>query len=140
MCSSDLDLLRRVLADGTPEVALGTNPPPNHWALKAMRPYHRAAAAWALGEIGEVASASALTAAIESMDNAPAVREAAAIALGRVAAPTAAAELRALGDAHPELSVQRALWEAASVLTRRPAAPAEDPAPAAPYGYAAPSN
>jgi hypothetical protein len=52
-----------------------------------------------------------------------------------------AAELRALGDAHPELTVQRALWEAAAVLARnRSTAPDADPAPAVPYGYAPPSN
>jgi len=134
------EFVRGVLADGPTEVSLGTNPPPNHWALKAMRPYPRAAAAWLLGEIGDAASAPALTAALENMDNAPAVREAAAIALGRVAAPAMAAELSARGDAHPELTVQRALWEAAANLAKRPQEPVPAPGDPAPYGYAPASN
>jgi HEAT repeat protein len=134
------ELVRGVLADGPTEVSLGTNPPPHHWALKAMRPYHRAAAAWALGEMGDAASAPVLTAALANLDNAPAVREAAAIAFGRVATPSMAAELRALGDAHPELTVQRALWEAAASLAQSPSVPAADPAGAAHYGYAPLSN
>ncbi len=134
------EFIRGVLADGPTEVSLGTNPPPNHWALKAMRPYHRAAAAWALGEIGDAASAPALMAAAKDLDNAPAVREAAAIALGRVAAPAMAAELRACADEHPELTVQRALWEAAAKLAKPPQGPAPVPADPAPYGYAPASN
>ncbi len=134
------EFVRGVLADGPTEVSLGTNPPPNHWALKAMRPYHRAAAAWALGEIGDAASAPALTAALGAMDNAPAVREAAALALGRIAAPAMAADLRAMGDAHPELTVQRALWEAGASLARRSQEPVPAPADPAPYGYAPASN
>lgn len=131
--------LRGVLADGPTEASLGMNLPPMHWPYKAMRPYHRAAAAWALGEIGDAASAPALTAALGNLDNAPAVREAAAAALGRIAAPSMEGELRALGDSHPELAVQRVLWEAAAVLAKRRSA-APDPAPAAPYGYAPASN
>jgi HEAT repeat protein len=105
-------LLAAILADEPVETAAGTNPPPAHWVHKAQKPFFRAAAAYALGVIGEPAAAASLRAVLADLENAPAVREQAAAALGRLADGTMAGELAALAQAEPDLATRRALLEA----------------------------
>jgi HEAT repeat protein len=90
-----------------------------HWEYT---PCWRAAAAWALGEIGDRSAWPTLLAAVQEMRNAVDVRHTAATALVRLASPADQAGLRALAATYPEFSVRRALLE----VDRRP--PAESAA------------
>jgi hypothetical protein len=72
-------------------------------------PCWRAAAAWALGHIGDASAAPALLGAVRHLDNAPDVRHAAAVALGQITSPSTLGELRQLASQYPEVSTRRAL-------------------------------
>lgn len=115
--------LRSLLDGGPTEASFGTNPQPNHWVFRAMRPYPRAAAAWALGRLADRESWPALLAAAGDPDNAPAVREAAAMAVGHAAPREAETQILALAARHEELSTRRALIESAESVSKRASAP-----------------
>jgi len=104
-------LLVTVLEREPVETAAGTNPPPCHWVHKAQKPFFRAAAAYALGGIGDDAVIPALEAALANLENAPAVREQSAVALTRLSAGRRGAELARLAEAEAALNTRRALLQ-----------------------------
>ncbi|MBN2450430.1 MAG: HEAT repeat domain-containing protein [Lentisphaeria bacterium] len=106
-------LLRRVLAEEPDEAAMGTTQPPNHWVYTAWKPFFRAAAARALGDIGADDTADLLVATIRNPGNAPAVRQEAARALARLGLDAeTTAGLRSLAESCPDLPSRLALLEA----------------------------
>ncbi len=107
-----LALLTGVLTNEPDETAAGVNLPPSHWVHKAQKPFFRAAAAFALGEIGDRAAVPVLNAALQNASNAPAVRHQSAVALGRLADARLTAELAKLATTEPDQVTRRALLEA----------------------------
>lgn len=81
-------------------------------------PCWRAAAAWALGQIGAPGAVPALLGAVRNLDNAPDVRHAAARALGSAGRPANLAEVRQLAAGYPEVSTRRALQLAGAAIER----------------------
>jgi HEAT repeat protein len=96
--------------------------PDIHFLHLEYTPCWRAAAAWALGRIGDPKAVSALLRAVRNLDNAPDVRHAAAVALGQCADPANLVELRKLAADYPEVSTRRALAAACLEIERRAAA------------------
>ncbi|MFA6561849.1 MAG: HEAT repeat domain-containing protein [Verrucomicrobiia bacterium] len=74
-----------------------------------LTPCWRAAAAWALGRIGDAHATPALLRVIGDMKNAPDTRHAAAEAMGRLADANSAATIRKLAVDYPEISTRRTL-------------------------------
>jgi HEAT repeat protein len=62
----------------------------------------------------------ALLGAVRNLDNAPDVRHAAAVALGRIADPASLGELKKLAADYAEVSTRRALAEACLEIERKP--------------------
>jgi HEAT repeat protein len=79
-----------------------------------LTPCWRAAAAWALGRLGDPAALPALRGVLANLENAPDTRHAAAVALGRLTPPGERPALAALAAGVPEVSVRQALLEAAA--------------------------
>jgi HEAT repeat protein len=106
-------LLEAIAADG-PEATRGRHDPGSVQLLfqyNEPSPFFRAAAADALGRIGDLRASSPLLALVKDMDNAIDVRHAAARSLGRMADPATADEIRRLAAGYPEMSTRRALIE-----------------------------
>jgi HEAT repeat protein len=100
---------------GSPEASLGRPAAPAVHVLyihNTMTPCWRAAAADALGRIGNPKAVPALLAAVANFDNATDVRAAAARALGYIADPASADALRKLAWDYPEVSTRRELLTA----------------------------
>jgi HEAT repeat protein len=112
-------LLVRILGEEPVETAAGTHAPPAHWVHKAQKPFFRAAAAYALGEIGDAAAVPALKSLLANPENAPAVREQAAVALSRLGNEPPVAELAKLAQAEPDLATRRALLAGLPQADRR---------------------
>jgi HEAT repeat protein len=93
--------------------------PEIHFLQNEYTPCWRAAAAWALGQIGDARAVPALSSVVRNFDNAVDVRHAAADALGRIAAPSALSELKQLAADYPEVSTRRALAHACEAAERR---------------------
>ena len=74
-------------------------------------PCWRAAAAWALGRIGEPRATTTLLATIANLDNAVDTRHAAATALAHTAGPADSDAITRLAESYPEVSTRKALWE-----------------------------
>jgi HEAT repeat protein len=87
-----------------------------------LTPCWRAAAAWALGRIGEKRATEALLAVVGNLENAPDTRHAAAEALGRIGDPACLEPLARLAADYPEISTRRALLEACKTISSRMAA------------------
>ncbi len=83
-----------------------------HFLQLEYTPCWRAAAAWALGEIGEQRVAPLLLDTIGNMDNAIDTRHAAAEALGKLADPASLPAIRKLASDYPEVSTRRTLLAA----------------------------
>ncbi|MDY0166552.1 MAG: HEAT repeat domain-containing protein [Thermoguttaceae bacterium] len=75
-------------------------------------PCWRAAAAWALGHIGDRRAVPVLLEVVANLDNAVDTRYAAAEALGRIADPDTVPAIAQLAADYPEISVRRKLLEA----------------------------
>ncbi len=106
------DLLTSILRDDPTEASYGFHDPPSVFVYRATPPYHRAAAAAALGRIGDPRAAGTLLEVAADFDNAISVRHAAALALGQVADEGNLPKLQALAAGYPEVVTRRALLEA----------------------------
>jgi HEAT repeat protein len=82
-----------------------------------LTPCWRAAAAYALGRIGDRIAAPVLLKVIGNLDNAPDTRHAAAEALARIAEPSSLAALQKLAENYPEVSTQKALRRACEAVS-----------------------
>jgi hypothetical protein len=81
-------------------------------------PCWRAAAAWALGQIGDRRAVPVLLAAVGDLRNATDTRHAAAEALADIADPASLEPIRQLAADYPEVSTRRALLEACARCER----------------------
>lgn len=116
--AGSIDLFIEILEKDPTETALGLNPPPAHMIYKAWRPFHRPAAAWALGELKAKKAIPALMKVVQDLDNASCAREQAAIALGKIADKSILAELERIAEEYPEITTRRALLESAAKISR----------------------
>ena len=112
--------LASVLSDDLNEARHGRPDPSQpeiHLLHLEYTPCWRAAAAWALGEIGDRRAWTALLAALRNLDNATDVRHASAKALGNIAVASDLAELTKLAADYPEVSVRKVLQRACSRIS-----------------------
>jgi hypothetical protein len=116
--AASIDLLIEMLEKDPTETALGLNPPPAHIIYKAWRPFHRPAAAWALGELKAKKAVPVLMKVVQDLDNASSTREQAAIALGKIADKNILAELKKIAEEYPEVTTRRALLESVERMSR----------------------
>lgn len=112
---ASVDTLAAVLADDLNEARHG-RPDPSQPEIHLLQldytPCWRAAAAWALGEIGDSRAQPALLRAVRNLDNATDVRHAAAKALGKIVMPSDLRELQTLAKDYPEVSIRKLLQAA----------------------------
>jgi HEAT repeat protein len=87
-----------------------------HLLQMEATPCWRAAAAWALGRIGDKRAVPTLLQVVENFDNAVDTRYAAAEALGRLAGPDTIPAIQKLAADYPEVSTRRKLLEACESL------------------------
>ncbi|MHB8899155.1 MAG: HEAT repeat domain-containing protein [Thermoguttaceae bacterium] len=116
------ELLIASLRDTPPEGASGRPDPLGPGVLflhNDLTPCWRAAVAWTLGRLGDRRSVEVLLEVAGDLENATDTRHAASRALGQIAAPEPAERLRQLAEDYPEVSVGRALSEAAGKCERR---------------------
>jgi HEAT repeat protein len=107
-----VEALVAVLADELNEARHGRPDPSTakiHFLHLEYTPCWRAAAAWALGQIGDRRATPALLRAVGNLDNAPDVRHTAATALQKLADPASLAALQELAADYPEVSTRKAL-------------------------------
>jgi len=113
--AASVDSLVAVLDGCPPEAAAGHPDPTQPEVLflhNDLTPCYRAAAAWALGEIGDRRAVPVLLAVVGNLKNATDTRYAAAEALGRIGDPSAIQPMRDLAAEYPEVSTRRALRRA----------------------------
>jgi HEAT repeat protein len=111
-----LDTLLASLDSNLNEARHGRPDPsePNiHFLQLEYTPCWRAAAAWAAGKIGDRRAVATLVDVVRNMDNATDTRHAAAKALGDIADPGSRQTISELAQEYPEVSIRRALQEAA---------------------------
>ena len=114
---SSVDSLIAALEKDPMEASFGYENPPNTFIWKAMTPFYRAGAAYALGEIGDPKAVPCLIRTVANFDNALDVRHAAARALGMVADRASLTELQRLAADSPAVSTRRALQQACARAT-----------------------
>ncbi|MBI3921990.1 MAG: HEAT repeat domain-containing protein [Armatimonadetes bacterium] len=127
---SSINSLIAALQSDPTEASYGYESPPNVFIYKAMTPFYRAAAAYALGEIGDGSTVLALLKTVENMDNALEVRYASARALQSLFAgssavktePSISRRLEALGIDYPEITTGQVLRETWTALKSQPQA------------------
>ncbi|HOX39931.1 MAG TPA: HEAT repeat domain-containing protein, partial [Candidatus Brocadiia bacterium] len=83
-----------------------------------LTPCWRAAAAWALGRIGDKRAAPVLLSVVRDLKNAPDTRHAAAEALALAASPDDIADIRKLASDYPEIATRKALFRVYAELLR----------------------
>ena len=106
-----LDALLAVLKECPKEAASGRPDPSDAAVLflhNDLTPCYRAAAAWALGRIGQRRAVPALLGVIEDLDNAIDTRYTAAEALQQIHDPASLGAIRRLAADYPEISTRRA--------------------------------
>lgn len=107
---ASVETLAGVLTDDMNEARHG-RPDPSQPEIHLLQldytPCWRAAAAWALGEIGARRARPALLAVVRNLDNATDVRHAAATAMRKTARPSDLGELIKLAADYPEVSVRK---------------------------------
>jgi HEAT repeat protein len=106
------DALAAALADDLNEARHGRPDPSQpeiHFLQLEYTPAWRAAAAWALGRLGERRATPILLGVVANLDNAVDVRHTAACALAALADGGALPQLTKLAENYPEISTQRAL-------------------------------
>lgn len=104
-----VDALLAALDKDATEVSFGLEDPPNVFVYKAMEPYYRAAAAYALGRLGNSKAVPSLIKAAANFDNAMSVRHASARALAMLCDHSSVAQLQELAKNYPEVATRRAL-------------------------------
>ena len=112
---ASVETLTAVLRDELNEARHGRPDPSQpdiHFLQLDYTPCWRAAAAWALGQIGDRRAVPALLGTVRNMENAIDVRHAAARSLERIADPSCLGELEKLAADYPEVSTRRALFAA----------------------------
>jgi HEAT repeat protein len=107
-----VQVLRAALDQDRKEAESGIADPPNVFLHEAMTPCYRAAAADALGRIGDPSGYQSLLAAVTDYANAMDVRQSAARALGTTADAWCLGEMTKLASECPEATTQMTLWEA----------------------------
>jgi HEAT repeat protein len=110
-----VDALLAVLEKEPTEAATGYPDPIEPGVLflhNGLTPCYRAAAAWALGRIGDRRAGTVLLRVVSNMQNAPDTRHAAAEALGRLADPAAMDAIRKLAADYPDVSTRKVLLQA----------------------------
>ena len=105
-------LLISALLNEKPESDSGIHSPPNVFVFEAMTPFHRAAAADALGRIGKPSFSKVLLTTIGNMANAVDVRHAAAQALLKLKSMELPDGFETLASNYPDISVRRLLLQA----------------------------
>jgi len=113
--AASVDALVAVLDVCPPEAASGYPDPTKPEVLflhNDLTPCYRAAAAWALGEIGDRRAVPVLLEVVGDLANATDTRYAAAEALGRIRDPSTADAVRDLAADYPEVSTRKALLRA----------------------------
>lgn len=114
--------LRAALDDCPPEAAPGRPDPLGpgvHFLHDDLTPCWRAAAAWALGEIGDSSAPPSLIAVLKNPENAPDTRHAAAVALALTATAADLPTMREMVGEIPEVSVRHALLSACEAVESR---------------------
>jgi hypothetical protein len=127
-----VDALIAVLSKEHTEAAAGRPDPLGPGVLflhNDLTPCWRAAAAWALGRIGERRAAGTLLAVVGDLENATDTRHAAAEALGRIGDPACLEPIQRLAADYPDVSTRRALLESCEKLAAIKKAHAEQPLP-----------
>ncbi|NQT52231.1 HEAT repeat domain-containing protein [bacterium] len=117
-----VDALVDAVANAPTEAATGYPDPLGPGVLflhNDLTPCWRAAAAWALGKIGDRRAVPALLKAVGDLKNATDTRHAAAQALGHIADPASLAAMQKLAATYPEVSTRRALLEACQKVSSR---------------------
>jgi len=109
-----------MLVNDPTETALGLHPAPNHILYKGWRPFHRPAAAWALGQLKAREASDTLLAIVNDLDNASSTREQAALALGLVGDRSKLEALQAVSTEYPEIATRRAILQSIERLSRQP--------------------
>ena len=110
-----VDQLIEVLTKDPTEAATGRPDPLGPGVLflhNELTPCWRAAAAWALGEIGDPRASAALLQVVADLENATDTRHAAAQALGYIGDPKSLDAIKRLTLDYPEVSTRRALLSA----------------------------
>ena len=105
-----------VLDDDPTEASFGIADPPNVFLSEAMSPAYRAAAADALGRIGDLRATPALLRAVVNYENVMETRDAAAGAIRRMADPAALETLEEIAPEYPEVVTGRKLREALFII------------------------
>ena len=111
-----VDTLLGLLNQDPTEASFGYEDPPHVFIHKALAPFYRAAAAYALGEIGDRRAVPSLLRTLENFDNALDVRFTAAVALDRLCSTEDLPRLHQVADGYPEVSTRYALLETCARL------------------------
>ncbi len=109
-----------MLGNDPTETALGLRPATNHIPYKGWRPFHRPAAAWALGQLKAREATDTLLAIVKDLDNASSTREQAALALGLVGDKGKLEALQAISTEYPDIATRRAILQSIEQLSETP--------------------
>jgi len=115
--AGSIDLFVEMLEKDPTEASLGLNPPPTHIVYKAWRPFHRPAAAWSLGELRSAKAVPILMHVLTDLDNAPATREQAAVALGKIRDKSGLDELTKIAEEYPDVMTRRAILRSVQMIS-----------------------
>ncbi len=94
------------------EAKLGYTSAPSPFTFKQITPFHRAAVAYSLGQIGDPRATAPLMKSVANFDNALDVRHSAARALAKLCGPADLPALEKLASDYPEVATRRLLLAA----------------------------
>ena len=84
-----------------------------------LTPCWRAAAAWALGQIGDTRAVTVLLQTVGNLKNAPDTRHTAAVALKAIHDPASLQSMRDMAANYPDISTRRALLRACQAISEK---------------------